>query len=61
MENVRINLDSDNKLHIIVDLSKPGRLSASGKTTVIASTRGNKSIEDEDGNEVYFGLNVYKY
>lgn len=44
------------KLTIQVDLSAEGRRSASGKTVVIASTRGN--VEVADG--VFVGLNVYR-
>ncbi len=46
-----------NKLTLEIDLSKEFGPSKSGKTTVIASTNGNKSII---GSDAVIGLNVYK-
>jgi hypothetical protein len=43
MDNVTIAVEG-NKLTLTIDLSEPGTVSASGKTTVIASTRGNTQI-----------------
>jgi len=49
----------DNKLHIICDLETPTP-SASGKTLVVASTRGNmKTSALVDGKNVTLGLNAY--
>lgn len=48
-----------NTLTIEVILSDPGQPSKSGKTTVIASTHGNKVIQTESG-EVVVGLNIYR-
>ncbi|MBF0518384.1 MAG: hypothetical protein HQK92_01520 [Nitrospirae bacterium] len=57
MKNVEMSL-SGNILTIKVDISKEFGLSSSGKTTIIASTEGNQSV---DGAEtVKVGLNVYK-
>ena len=47
-----------NVLTIQIDLEKEFGLSKSGKTIVVASTKGNKPIE---GTECILGLNVYKY
>ena len=49
----------NNKLYIEIDLEKPTP-SASGKTLVVASTRGN-AITDVlvDGKPVTIGLNAY--
>lgn len=44
-------------LTLTVKLSKPGQPSASGKTMVNASTRGNVVIPGTDG--LTIGLNVY--
>lgn len=60
-KNVSWEVDSKNKLTITVDLSKTHGKSKSGKTTTIATSNGNTRIQDKDGNEVIFGLNVYKY
>lgn len=57
MDNVQFTVKGD-ILTITVDLSKPGTPSASGKTMVIASTKGNKKIAPEK--EIFMGLNVYR-
>lgn len=43
-------------LTITVDLSKTGKTSASGKSTIIASTEGNQSVPDSSAK---IGLNIY--
>lgn len=58
MQNVQFSLDG-NRLVITVDLSAEGTPSKSGKTDVIASTRGNVPVPDRP--DVYVGLNVYRY
>lgn len=57
MKNVDLKLDG-NTLTIKVDISKEFGPSSSGKTTIIASTEGNKSVPGKD--EIKIGLNVYK-
>ena len=57
MQNIKCTVKS-NKLLITIDLAKKGKKSASGKTMVIASTRGNKVIE---GTDFTLGLNLYTY
>ncbi|HEY7252349.1 MAG TPA: hypothetical protein VIG37_17770 [Methylomirabilota bacterium] len=56
MKNVEMHVDG-NILTIKVDLSKEFGPSASGKTTIIATTEGNVSIADR---EEKVGLNVYR-
>lgn len=56
MQNVKMTVQGD-KLTITVDLAAPGKPSASGKTTVIASTHGNQKL---DGRNEYIGLNLYR-
>ena len=46
-----------NILTIRVDLSKDYGKSSSGKSTIVASTEGNVSIE---GREEKIGLNIYR-
>ena len=53
-----VNEHGDNRLLIIVDLNKEFGPSKSGKTIVVASTKGNKRLE---GTDCFLGLNVYKY
>jgi hypothetical protein len=45
-----------NMLHIVVDLSQQVGASKSGKSTVIATTAGNKEI----GDGIKVGLNIYR-
>ncbi len=48
-----------NKLHITIDLEKPTP-SASGKTLMVASSRGNTvTTATVDGKPVVIGLNAY--
>ncbi len=56
MKNVELTLEGT-MLTIKVDLSKDFGPSASGKTTIIASTEGNVSILER---EEKIGLNIYK-
>jgi len=58
MDNVQIEV-KDNKAIITIDLSKDFGESKSGKTIVVATTRGNVPIP---GAEAFrLGLNCYKY
>ena len=55
--NVKIK---DNKLYIEIDIENPLVPSASGKTMVVASSRGNKETTAMvDGKPVTIGLNAY--
>ena len=56
MKNVELTVEA-NMLTIKVDLSKEFGPSASGKTTIIASTEGNVTIP---GREEKIGLNIYR-
>jgi hypothetical protein len=58
MQNVEMKLNGDT-LTITVDLSKSLGPSKSGKTVLVASTKGNQSVTP-DGS-IKLGLNVYKY
>ena len=57
MRNVEMSV-ADNKLTIVVDLSKEGELSSSGKSLVIGTTSGNVPVEGHA--DIKVGLNVYK-
>lgn len=46
-------------LTLTIDLSKTFGTSSSGKSETIATTRGNKALEDGYG-DVKVGINVYK-
>ena len=56
MTNVELSVDK-NILSIVVDLSQDFGPSKSGKTIIVASTRGNKSVP---GREEKIGLNIYR-
>ncbi len=56
MQNVKTTV-KNGKLLITIDLKAKTKPSTSGKTLIIASSRGN--VELEDG--VVLGLNCYKY
>ena len=58
MLNCGMHVDENNVLTIEIDLEKEFGKSKSGKTIVVASTKGNKAIEDTG---CIIGLNVYKY
>lgn len=54
-----VQLSVKGKLLVItVDLSKDGEPSKTGKSTVIASTRGNVPVPGQEG--LRLGLNVYR-
>lgn len=57
MVNVETSI-KDGKLTIVVDLEEEHGVSASGKSTTVASTKGNVTIDGTDG--IKMGLNVYK-
>lgn len=56
MDNVKMT-KTGNKLTIEIDLSKKGTPSSTGKSLVVASTKGNQKVE---GTDIFVGLNVYK-
>jgi len=57
MKNVEMNR-AGHILTITVDLTKEFGPSASGKTTIIATTEGNVSIPGDEDKKI--GLNIYK-
>jgi len=54
-KNISYAIDGNN-LVLTIDMSQDFGDSKSGKTTIVASTEGNKQIGD-----VRVGINVYKY
>jgi hypothetical protein len=58
MDNVLIEV-KDNKAIITIDLTKDFGASKSGKTIVIATTRGNVPLPGAEAFRI--GLNCYKY
>jgi hypothetical protein len=54
-ENVQVEI-KDGKAIITIDMAHRGRPSSSGKSIIVASTEGNKTIP---GTQVVLGLNAY--
>lgn len=57
MDNIKMTVENG-KLTIVIDLNAPTTPSASGKTDVIASTRGNADVPGQPGTKI--GLNLYR-
>ena len=55
-QNIEVTTDGD-KLILTIDLSAKTEPSKSGKTQIIATSRGNARVTDE----WFMGLNVYRY
>ncbi|MBN2152959.1 MAG: hypothetical protein JW839_16020 [Candidatus Lokiarchaeota archaeon] len=55
-QNVAVSISGDITT-LTVDLSVDLGVSASGKSTIVASSRGNKRLETTN---IYYGLNVYR-
>ena len=55
MQNIEIETIG-NTLTIKIDLSKRGKKSASGKSTMIATTEGNKVVQGD----IRIGINCYE-
>lgn len=58
MKNIAVSI-KEKKLTLVIDLSKKGAPSKSGKSNVIASTGGN--IEVTGHPDVKLGLNIFQY
>lgn len=58
MQNVQITVEGDT-LTIKADLTKDFGPSSSGKTTIVATTSGNQTVEHK-GKTFKVGLNIYK-
>jgi hypothetical protein len=58
MDNVQIEV-KDNKAIITIDLNKDFGPSKSGKTIVVATTRGKVPVPGAE--DVRIGINCYKY
>jgi hypothetical protein len=57
VKNVKVDVKGA-ILTLTVDLTKEFGRSASGKTTIVASSEGNADVPEHDGYKI--GLNVYK-
>jgi len=57
MENVKMERKGDT-LVVLIELSRKGHPSKTGKSMIIATTKGSKPVPGAPGVEI--GLNVYK-
>ena len=58
-QNLNIVVDDSGEMVITINWTDDIGPSASGKTNLISSSRGNKPIELPDGRKAYLGLNFY--
>lgn len=59
MRNIEMTVEGD-ILTIKIDISKDFGLSSSGKSVIIASTDGNKSVPALGKEDIKIGVNVYR-
>ena len=58
-KGIKYGIDTDGMLTIVIDTNVEFGKSASGKSTIIASSSGNQKIETPNG-EAFLGLNLYR-
>jgi hypothetical protein len=57
---MKVEIDSNNNLVILIPINKPLVPSKTGKTMIVASSSGNKETDLKiDGKTVVVGLNAY--
>jgi len=59
MQNITFE-EKDGKLILTIDLNAKTTPSASGKTQIVASSKGNQPISTNVVGTVYLGVNIYK-
>ena len=60
MRNIDLKVDEKTKkMTIVIDLAEPGEPSASGKTIVIATTKGNVEVATDVLPGLKIGINAY--
>jgi hypothetical protein len=59
INNLEYTVDSNGMLVFTIDPSKNLGLSATGKNTMMASSKGNQAIQLPDGRTVNVGINIY--
>jgi hypothetical protein len=58
MVEPQISIDGD-EITIVAKLDPKGEPSSTGKTLVLATTRGNQKVTTDDG-VIFVGLNIFK-
>lgn len=58
-KGIKYEINADGIMTIVVDTNVEFGKSASGKSTIIASSSGNQKVETPNG-EAFLGLNLYR-
>ena len=58
-KGIKYQIDADGTMTIIIDTNVEFGKSASGKSTIIASSSGNQKVETPNG-EAFLGLKLYR-
>ena len=58
-KGIKYEIDDSGKMTIIIDTNVEFGKSASGKSTIIASSSGNQPVETPNG-QAFLGLNLYR-
>ena len=58
-KGIKYGIDTDGTLTIVIDTNVEFGKSASGKSTIMASSSGNQKIDTPIG-EAFLGLNLYR-
>ena len=58
-KGIKYQIDTSGKMTIIIDTNVEFGKSASGKSTIIASSSGNQPVQTPNG-QAFLGLNLYR-
>ena len=58
-KGIKYGIDTDGTLTIVIDTNVEFGKSASGKSTIIASSSGNQQVQTPNG-QAFLGLNLYR-
>ena len=59
-ENLLFIINGGKSMHFKIDITKELGLSKSGKSNIIATSKGNKAVVLPDGSTIKVGINIYK-
>jgi hypothetical protein len=58
--NMHIKVSKDDKITIVVDLKRRLGKSKSGKSNIIATTRGISEVPGKDGKNIFMAINFFE-
>ena len=58
-KGIKYQIDTSGKMTIVIDTNVEFGKSASGKSTIIASSSGNQQVQTPNG-QAFLGLNLYR-